>query len=239
VRLLTGMLFVALALAVAPACDAATRARGPSAPRARAIAQVLAESPSPAPRRPPGPSRHVPRAHTARPVRLARREASGHASLRQSGSSSAVRVSAHTQHDLATGRLPVPRHPQRRHRAVPVHAGRGPPGPRPRPQPRYALLQSRAPRAPSGAPRRTHHLPSRARPHAARVPDRLAAPESSDARPPPARVAHPDLELQLLTFPGAERRGPQARDLGAREPPAGERGTPPRGASPPRDRENL
>ncbi len=186
VRLLTGMLFVTLALAVTPACEAATPAHGPSALQAGVIARVPPASPHPAPLTPPGPSRHAPRAHTARPVRLARREASGAANLRLAGSSSAVQVSAHTHRDLATGRLPAPRHPLRRHRAIPAHAGRGPPAPRSRPQSRHPLMQTRAPRIPSGAPRRARYLPSRARPRAARVPARLAAPESSDARPPPA-----------------------------------------------------
>jgi hypothetical protein len=186
VRLLTGMWFVTLALAAAPACDAATPAHKPSAPRADVIARAQPANPRPTPLRPPGPGRHAPRAHTARPVRLARREASANSNLRLAGSSSAVRVSAHSHRDVATGRLPAPRHPLRRHRALPAHAGRGPPGPRPRPQPRHPLLQPRAPRIRSGAPRRAHYLPSRARPRTARVPARLAAPESSDARPPPA-----------------------------------------------------
>ena len=186
VRLLTGILFVTIALAVTSACDAATPARGLSAPRADLIARAQPTNPHPTPLRPPGAGRHAPRAHTARPVRLARREAAGASNLRQTGSSSAARVSAHTHRDLATGRLPAPRHPQRRNRAVPVHAVRGPPGPRPRPQSRILLMQARAPRIPSGALRRARYLPSRARPRAARVPARMAAPESSDARPPPA-----------------------------------------------------
>jgi len=188
VRLLTGMLCVTLALAVTPAFAAATPARGLSAPMARTIARVHATSPLPTPRRQPSPGRHVPRAHAARPVRLARREASGSASLRFAGSSAAVRVSPHTHRDHAARRLPAPRHPQRRHRAVSAHAGRGPPGPRPRPQPRHPLLKPRAPRISTGAPRRAHRLRSRARPRSARVPVRMAAPESSDARPPPARA---------------------------------------------------